>query len=231
MTTLAAGLPATAAIDALLSLPLITVYLLYAVGLVVIYRASRVLNLAHGAMAVLPAYLFYALARAGLPGPLAALVAVGAGALFGVVVQRLVVHRLRRQGPTAQTVGTVAVFGLTVAVVARIFGSAPLIPPRLFPTGVLAISTTGLRYGQILLFVIGVVITAGLFALFQFTGVGLAMRASADSRRGAELMGIDVDRTTALAWALGGGLAGLAGVCVGSLTNLSPYTLGLQVLP
>ena len=232
--TLASGLgqlPSTIGIDALLALPLMAVYLLYAAGIVVIYRASRVLNLAHGAMAALPAYAYYSLARGILPPAIAMVVAVGVGALFGVLVNALVVQRLRPQGPTAQTVGTVAVFGLTVAVLAKAYGTAPLIPPRILPGGALPVGHTGLPYAQIIVFIIGVAIVAGLFALFRFTGIGLAMRASADNRRGARLMGMDVERTTMLAWAVGGGLAGLAGVLVGVTSNLHPYTLSLQVLP
>lgn len=225
------GLPSKVVIDALLAMPLMAVYLLYATGIVVIYRASRVLNLAHGAMAAVPAYLFYSLAKHSVPAFAAMLIAVVGGALFGVVVNAFVVQRLRPQGPTAQTVGTVAVFALTVAVLAKMYGTAPLIPARLFPSGVVPLGHTGLPYAQIVVFVIGVVIVAAMFAMFRFTGIGLAMRASADNRRGARLMGIDVGRTTMVAWALGGGLAGLAGVLVGTTTNIHPYTLPLQVLP
>ncbi|MHB8508541.1 MAG: ABC transporter permease subunit [Candidatus Dormibacteria bacterium] len=221
----------TAVLDVILSLPTVTVYLLYALGIVVIYRASRVLNLAHGAMAMVPAYIFYSLTKHGVHPLLGLLLSVVASAAFGVITERMVVRRLRAQGPTAQTVGTVAVFGLAVAVVAKIYGTAPIITASLFPRGILPIGRTGLRYGQIEVFVLGVMIAAGLFALFRFTSIGLAMRGSADNRRGATLMGVDVERTTQFAWALGGGLAGLAGVLVGSLTNIHPYTLSFQVLP
>jgi ABC-type branched-subunit amino acid transport system ATPase component/branched-subunit amino acid ABC-type transport system permease component len=218
-------------LDGILSLPNATVYLLYALGIVVIYRASRVINLAHGAMAMAPAYLFTTLARSGVPLPIAVVMAVGFGAVLGLATEGLVVRRLRRQGPTAQTVGTAAVFGLVVALVAKIYGTAPIVPPSLFPRGTLSLGTTGLRYGQIIVFILGIVIAAGLFALFRFTKIGLAMRGAADNRRGAALMGVDVDRTTQIAWALGGALAGLAGTFVGSLTNIHPYTLSFQVLP
>ncbi|MDQ1700573.1 MAG: branched-chain amino acid transport system ATP-binding protein [Frankiaceae bacterium] len=226
-----AGLPSKVAIDALLAMPLMAVYLLYATGIVVIYRASRVLNLAHGAMAAVPAYFFYSLTKHSVPAVIAVLLSVAGGALFGVVVNAFVVQRLRPQGPTAQTVGTVAVFALTVALLAKMYGTAPLIPARLFPDGVVPLGHTGLPYAQIVVFVIGAVMVAAMFAMFRFSGIGLAMRASADNRRGARLMGIDVERTTTIAWALGGGLAGLAGVLVGTTTNIHPYTLPLQVLP
>jgi len=218
-------------IDILLSLPQITVFLLYAIGIVVIYRASRVLNLAHGVMAMIPAYVYYTLATHGVPPVLAAAGGILFGAGLGIATERLIVRRLRAQGPTAQTVGTIAVFGLGVATVAKIYGTAPLVTPRLFPTGTIAIGYTGLSYGQLILFAMGLAMAGAMFAFFRFTDVGLAMQGAADNRRGAQLMGINVERTTMLAWALGGGLAGAAGVFVGALTNIHPYTLSLQVLP
>src|SRR5258707_10017748 len=102
----------TAASSAVLALPLIGVYVLFAVGIVVIYRASRVLNLAHGALAVVPAYVFYTVGKSGVLGvhpPLvvAAVVGVLAGSALGLATEVLVVRRLRNQGPVAQTVGTI----------------------------------------------------------------------------------------------------------------------------
>jgi branched-chain amino acid transport system permease protein len=110
----------------LLSIPLVGAYLMFGVGAVVVFRASKVLNLALGAMAVLPAYLVYSMVKAGLPTLVALPLGVAAGALLGVVVERLFIRPLARQGPTAQTVGTVAVFGLVVALVAQIYGSGSM---------------------------------------------------------------------------------------------------------
>src|SRR3954453_3440603 len=91
----------------LLSLALVGAFALFAVGIVLIYQASRLLNLAHGAMGTLPAYLAYSLAGAGVPMVVVLPLAVLAGAVLGVTVERIFVRTLRRQGPTAQTVGTV----------------------------------------------------------------------------------------------------------------------------
>jgi ABC-type branched-subunit amino acid transport system ATPase component/ABC-type branched-subunit amino acid transport system permease subunit len=214
-----------------LALPLIGVYLLFAVGLVVIYRASRVLNLAHGAFALVPAYIFYSLGTHHWPLPLAAAAGVAGGAAFGALTERFVVRRLRRQGVVAQTVGTVAVYGFTVALAVKLYGSAPLLPPRLLPLGSISVADGSLRIAAIWLFAIGALVTAGCLALFRFTDLGKAMRAAADNRRAASLMGVDPDRTTLAAWTLGGALAGLAGVLVGTFDNVDAFTLGLQVLP
>jgi sulfate-transporting ATPase len=216
---------------ALLSLPLIGAYAILAIGLVVVFRASRVLNLAHGAMAMLPAYVMYDLTRHGVPRPIGAPLAVLTGALLGVLTERLFVRPLRRQGPTAQTVGTVAMFGLVVALVAKHYGTTPLIGPRLFPEGGIRLSGSILFWGDVGLFGTAIVAAAGLLAVFRYTDLGLALRGAADNRVAAALVGIDPDRGARTAWLLGGGLAGLAGVLLGGVNNLSPYTLSLQMLP
>jgi len=238
---------------AVLSLPLIGIYVVFAVGIVVIYRASRVINLAHGAFALVPAYIFLQLGASDrwhvmsgfhvwrIPVGLAldAAVAIAGGVGLGLLTERFVVRRLRRQGPVAQTVGTVAVFGLAVAVAVKMYGSAPLLPPHtsgadgfgLLPGGAIPVGNGSLRYASIVIALVGTAATLACLALFRFTDIGLAMRAAADNRRAASLMGVNPDRTTALAWALGGGLAGLAGVLVGASSNIDAFVLGLQVLP
>lgn len=214
-----------------LSIPFIGAFAMFALGISVIYRASRVLNLAHGAMAMVPAYVFHSLIKAHAPLVVALPLAVASGALLGVAVERVFVRRLRPQGPTAQTVGTVAVAGLLIAVAAKVWGTTPLLAPSVFPAGELRIADAAVRYGDIGLFLTGVTVSAGLFAFFRFSELGLAMRGAAQNRRAASLMGIDPDLAAAAAWALGGGLAALAGIMLAAVTTLDPYNLTLQVLP
>jgi branched-chain amino acid transport system permease protein len=214
-----------------LSIPLVGAFAMFALGITVIYRASRVLNLAHGAMAVVPAYLYYTFNSIGLPIWVALPLAVATGSLLGVAVERIFVRRLRAQGATAQTVGTIAVTGLLIALVAKIWGTTPLTAPAIFPEGQITIFESAVRFGDIGLFIVGLTVSSGLFAFFKFTEVGLAMRGAAVNRTAASLMGVDPNRTAAAAWALGGGLAALAGVLLSSITNLEPYNLSLQVLP
>lgn len=214
-----------------LSIPLIGAFSMFALGIAVIYRASRVLNLSHGAMAMIPAYLFYTFTKEGLPLIVSLPLGVLSGAVLGVLVERVFVRRLRAQGPTAQTVGTVAVTGLLIALAAKVWGTTSLLAPQVFPEGQVTIAGAAVRYGDIGLFIVGIVISGGLFAFFKFTEVGLAMRGAAQNRRAAALMGVDPDLAAAAAWAMGGALAALAGILLASVTSLDPYTLPLQVLP
>jgi branched-chain amino acid transport system permease protein len=217
-------------VNLILSMPLVGAYALFALGVVVIYRASRVLNLAHGAMAMLPAYLGYALAKV-FPASIAIVLAVASGGVIGVIVERLVVRRLRAISQTAQTVGTVAVLAVIIAFAAKIWGTALLSGVSLLPKHQFHVGLALLSYNDIALFVVAGIAAAGFFALFKFTNLGLAMRLAADNRRAAALMGIDPERTTAAAWLIAGLFAGLGGVLLGAAAGLHPYILSLQVLP
>jgi branched-subunit amino acid ABC-type transport system permease component len=203
---------------------------MFALGIVFIYRASRVLNLAHGAMAMFPAFIAFSLAGAigAIPAALAATIS---GGFLGLVVERVVVRRLRPSGPTAQTVGTVAVFGLLIALAARIWGTTPLKAPNAFPQHSFHLGSGVLTTSGLGLFLVAIALAGAFIALFRFTDLGLAMRAAADNRRAASLMGIDPERTTAIAWAFAGFLAALGGVLLASALVLHPYVLALQVLP
>jgi len=217
-------------VTALLALPLVGAYALFALGIVVIFQASRVLNLAHGGMVIVPAYMTYALAQ-HLPLGVAVIAGVASGSLVGLLVERIFIRTLRGESMTTQTVGTVAAFGVILALIAKVFGTTPLPMPSIFPQGFVHLGSSGIKYGSIGLFAVMLVLAAGMFALFRFTSLGLAMRGAAQNSRAAQLMGINPIRTTQVAWVLGGALAGIAGILLAGVTDLDPYNLSLQALP
>lgn len=219
----------------LLSLPNIGAYAIFAVGIVVIFRASKVLNLAHGGMAMVPAYLVTSMVHAGVPVGLAVVVGVVSGGALGLAVERLFVVPLRAVSPSAQTVGTVAALGLMVALAGKAWGTAAqravqVFPERVWHVGPASFSAT-VRSGQVGLFVVALTLAGGLWLVLQRTDYGLVMRGAADSRRAASLMGVDPDIAGSAAWVLGGATAALAGILLAAVTNLSPLTLSLQAIP
>ncbi len=218
-------------VSLVLSLPLVGAYAIFAIGIVMIYRSSRMLNLAHGAMAMLPAYVLYELVKAGLPTLIAFPVGLLVGGLLGLAVERVFVSRLRPDGPTAQTVGTVAALGILVALAVRVWGTAGLRAVEIFPRGRLSVGQSSIQIGELGLFGVMLVVGGSLYVLIQRTDLGLIMRGTAESRLAASLMGINPDRITSLTWAMGGALAALAGILLAAVTSLHPYTLALQVLP
>jgi branched-chain amino acid transport system permease protein len=217
--------------SALLSLPLIGAYAIYGIAVVLIYRASRVLNLAHGVMATVPAYVLLTISEAGVPVVVALPLAIVGGGALGWLVERVFVRAMRDESPTAQTVGTVVVLGFGVALTARLWGTSSRNPVQVFPEGFITVGRSGITYGQIGLFVTMLLIFAALTALFRFTDLGLLLRGSAENPRAAALMGVNPERMTALTWIMGGALAGLAGILLAAVTTLQPYILPLGALP
>ncbi|MGH2829241.1 MAG: ABC transporter permease subunit, partial [Actinomycetota bacterium] len=155
-----------------LSLPLIGAFAMFALGIAVIYRASRVLNLAHGAMAMVPAFVAHTLAKQNLPMPVWAAAGVLSGAALGIVIERLFVRTLRRFSPAAQTVGTVAALGLTVSVAIRVWGTTPRTAPGMFPSGGIGVGASTLRWGDLGIFVVAVVVAVAMFSMFRLTNAG-----------------------------------------------------------
>lgn len=215
----------------LLALPLVGAYSIFGLGIVVIFRASKILNLAHGAMAMVSAYLFYSLTQGNLPMWVAFPISVAAGGVLGVSIERIFVRPLKKVSATAQTVGTVAAFGIMVSVAGKIWGTGTTNAPMVFPEAQVTIANSGIRLGEIGLFAVMLLLAAGLYALLQYTGVGLAMRGSADSSRAASLMGIDPSKATSGAWFIGGSTAAVAGILLAAVTNLNPLILSLQAVP
>jgi sulfate-transporting ATPase len=205
--------------------------MLLSLGITVIYQASRVLNLAHGAMAMIGAYVTYQLATWHVPLAVAALSGVAAGGLMGVLVERIFVRRLRAAGPTTQTVGTVAVLTLSIALASRIWGSEPVVAPSVLPGGFLNIGSGRVAWNLLLIFPVAMGGAGALFGLFQFTDIGLAMRGAAMNRRGASLRGVDPDMTATLAWVVGGAFAAMTGILLAGATVLDPFGISLGILP
>ena len=217
-----------------LALPFVGVYAMLAIGIVLIYRASKVLNLAHGVMATAPAYILFSLHAAGLPLALSLPLAIAGGGALGWFVERVFVRPMRSQSSSAQTVGTVVVLGFSIALMAQIWGTSSRLPVTVFPSGpedFIAVGSSNIRYGEVGLFVTMLVVFAGLTLLFKFTDLGLLLRGAAENPRAASLMGVNPERMTALTWILGGALAGLGGILLAAVTSLQPYTLPLQALP
>jgi branched-subunit amino acid ABC-type transport system permease component len=214
-----------------LSLPLVGAYALLGLGITVIYQASRVLNLAHGAMAMGGAYATYQIAQWQVPLPIAVVAGIATGGFLGLLVERVFVRQLRASGPTTQTVGTVAALSFAIAIASRIWGTLPVNAPRLLPKGALTVGDGFVAWTKLGIFPVALAGAAILFALFQFTDIGLAMRGAAQNRRGASLRGVDPDRTAMLAWLIGGAFAALAGILLAGASGLDPFAVSLGVLP
>jgi branched-chain amino acid transport system permease protein len=195
----------------LLALLRSALYALVALGFTLLFGVAGVLNLAHGAFLMTSAYVAYtAFALAGVPLGLSLALGVLSTTLLAAGLYRGIVHRVQRS-PVLTLIVTLAIALALQELAALIFGlPAKSLPPPV-PGNVRLLDLTipnvhwtafGLSW-----------LAIGALGLFlNFTRLGKAIRATAMSRAGAQLVGIDVERVYTLTWALSGGLAGLAGL-------------------
>ncbi|MFN2465453.1 MAG: hypothetical protein ABR598_04215 [Candidatus Dormibacteria bacterium] len=202
---------------ALGGLPLGAMYALQAMGIVLIYKTARVFNFAQGAIGMACAFIAsYLAVQRHLPMLLAVPAAVLTGAVLGVAIERLTVRPLR--GGLPRTMMTLGWLLLLQGGVGRLFGTtAGRAPARPFSQEVVfRYQPLAIAYGwdQVAVLLIVLVVALGLALFFSRTNVGIAMRAVAEDAQAARLLGMPVGLVSTLAWALGGAIAGLAGILV-----------------
>jgi branched-chain amino acid transport system permease protein len=210
------------------------VYALVAVGFVIIYKASDVINFAQGEFLLLGAYLTFAfIAQFGLPWSLGVVTTLIAALVVGLVVERFVLRPLIGEPIISMIMVTIGLSSVLKALVHAIWGAAPHSFPAFLPStpiNVLGVVVTEDR-------ILTIVLAAGLLGLFtlffRHTRDGIAMRAIADDQQAALSMGISIKRVLAVAWAMSAAAAAVGGIMVANLVGVSHDIsfVGLRVFP
>jgi branched-chain amino acid transport system permease protein len=210
------------------------IYALVAMGFVIVYKATRVINFATGELMMLGAFFAYtAMAGLGAPFVAALLAAVVASAALGVGTERLVLRPLLGQRPIAVimvTIGLAAVFkGLAQIAWSGEYRAFPAI----FPRAPVVLGPVILPSRQFYPFLIALAAIALVGLGFRYTRTGTAMRATADDQVAAFAMGVDIRRVFSLSWSLAAVTAAVAGIVVGIIGGISPQlgAIGLRMFP
>lgn len=225
------------------------VYAALALGLVLTYRASGVVNVAHGAMAMYATYVYVELRSAGdLVLPLAGLparihvtdrppvalalaLAVAVAAGLGLVVYGVVFRPLRAAPPLARIVAAVGLLVTLQAAVTLQFGPSNRPVPAILPSRPLSLFGLVVPSDRLFLAALVVAAATGLWAAYRFTRFGLATRAAAENETGAALLGYSPEALAAGNWVIASVLGALGGILVGPITALNPVTYTLLVVP
>jgi branched-chain amino acid transport system permease protein len=217
-------------IQTLNSLSLGGLLFMLASGFALIFGLMRIANLTHGALFMVGAYLAATVSRAGYGLLLAALAATLLVALFGGVVERLILRRLsgNAQGQVLATLGLSFVAADSCLMV---WGGdpIPIEAPRIFQ---MPLRMFGLAFPTYRLFVLAVaiVVAIGLYVLIERTRLGATIRAGVDDMQMARAVGIPASRLFTTVFCLGAGLAGLGGALGGPILNAYPG-LDADMLP
>lgn len=208
-----------------------SLYALTALGLVVIYNASTVVNFAHGAMGMAATYVAYLLiTNLHVPVLLAVVGALAAAFVLGLAVQVLLLNRLQDAPNLTQIVVTLGLFMFIVGVAGMVFGYNPRPMAPLITIAPVLIGEIVLRPQDVAQLVLLVVLGIAVAAMFRVTKLGLGMRAINENAYAARLMGIGVGRVLGVAWGVGVVLATVAAILAAPMTSVTPNMMDTIII-
>jgi branched-chain amino acid transport system permease protein len=203
------------------------VYALIALGFVLIYKATDVVNFAQGEFVMVSGFISYTLLIwAGLPYLVVLLITIMLSGVMGMILERVVVRPIMTAPIFSIVIATIGASIVLRSSAGIVYGYDVLPLPTMFskdPVRVGFLQFTAMDVG-----VIGssLVIMVALYLFFKFTKMGTAMRATAQSQVAASLMGVSVKRIFSMTWAISAAIGGVAGVLIAPIIYLDP-NLGL----
>ncbi|WP_233269467.1 branched-chain amino acid ABC transporter permease [Alteribacillus sp. YIM 98480] len=200
-----------------------SIYALAAIGIVMIYKTTDVVNFAHGEMAMITTFIsFTFLQMVGLSFFVSFLLALIFAAIFGMTVYQAIIKRVQNAPPLNQIVVTLGLFLAFNGIAGLIWGYTPHGYPSALRGDSFQVGSVFMSPHQ--LFILGITLALMIlfFILFKYTKIGLAMRATQQDMQTSSLMGIKVSQVFNLTWAAGAILGGVAGILTAPITYLEP---------
>ena len=212
-----------------------SIYALVALGFVIIYKSSSILNFAQGEFLMLGAYVCVALvAGHHLPLWAAFLVTLAFFGAMGVLLERVVLRRMIGEPIISVIMLTLGLASILKAIVQGIWGVETIAYPRIFPSDPVMIGPLPVSQGYLWSIGSVAVLLVLLSAFFKYTRAGIAMRATAFSQQVALSMGISVKHIFALTWSIAAVVSAVGGVLLGGIrggVDGAFALFGLKVIP
>ena len=200
-----------------------SIYAMVAVGLALAFGVMQMANFAHGEFFMLGAYVVYILyALGGMPFPAAVIMAFPIVALFGIATERLI-FRPTRGNVLAGFMATAGVAFILQVLVGQAWGVGLM---RSVPTPYMGSANIGgafVSWQRLIIVPATVLMVGGLWLFLHRARAGKALRACAQDAEAAQLQGVSLNKMTALAMALSGGFAGVAGALMAPVAPVTPY--------
>ena len=213
-----------------------SIYALSALGFVLIYKSSRVLNLAHGQIIAGGAFIVYALTVwVGIPVFFSFLASMVITFFLAMSVERVFLRRLIGEPIISVIMVTIGLMSILDGIIYLTpFGSVNYSFPRIFPPTPISLGGVSISWTQLVGVVITVILIGGFSWFFKRSTLGISMRAVSDDQLASMSVGISVPKVFGLAWAMAGLSAAAAGAIIGNITGLNFDTLhafGIVVFP
>jgi branched-chain amino acid transport system permease protein len=197
------------------------IYALIALSLVIINKATDVVNFAQGEMAMIGTFgALSALSATGMPLAAVLVAAFPLGMLFGLLVERVAMRPLVGGPPINALIATIGLFLVFHHLAGWIWGYDPYRFPSLFPPEPVIVGGARISQASLGMLAVSLAVMGLLYLFFEHTRLGIGMRAASMNRRAAQLMGVNVGRVSMTAWALAGGVSVVAGILIAPLTFL-----------
>ncbi|MGK0477001.1 MAG: branched-chain amino acid transport system permease protein [Ilumatobacter sp.] len=212
-----------------------SIYAIVALGFVLVFKSTDVLNLAHGEFLMLGSYFSVTiLVTQQVNFFLGLLIVLIVMAGFGLFIHYGIMRRMVGQSFFAIVLATIGIATIIRAVLLILYGPAERGRMTVLPQGNFELAGARINYVDLIVFGVVALCVALFFAFFKYTRLGLHMRAVADDLEAAAAMGIDPDRIYAMTWATALAMAGLGGLLFGHVTAAIDQNLaaiGLRAFP
>lgn len=213
-----------------------SIYALSALGFVLIYKSSKVLNIAHGQIIAAGAFITYALTVwAGIPIFLSLLISMAMTFLLAMSVERIFLRRLIGEPIISVIMVTIGLMSILDGLIYLTpFGTENFSFPAFLPNTPITFGGVSISWTQLVGVILTIMMIAGFSWFFKKSTVGISMRAVSDDQLASMSIGISVPKVFGLAWATAGLSAAAAGSIIGNITGLNFDTLhafGIVVFP
>ncbi len=211
-----------------------SIYSLVALGFVIIFKSSGILNFAQGEFLLLGAYVFLAISSAHAPIGAALLLTFAFSAVLGIVLERLVLRPLIGEPIISVIMVTFGFASVVRGVLNMTWGSDTRPFPALFSSQPFHLGPVPVSPVHLWSFVTVMVLLAAFSLFFKYSLIGTAMRATADNQQVAQSLGVSVKGVFALSWCIATVVSALGGIILGSVRGGVDFSLadyGLKVFP
>ncbi|HSR13199.1 MAG TPA: branched-chain amino acid ABC transporter permease [Thermodesulfobacteriota bacterium] len=211
-----------------------SIYSLIALGVVLIFKSSGVINFAQGSMVMVGAFLTYALVvQLGIPIPLSLALTFVLSGLMGMLIERLVLRYLAGASLISVIMVTMGISFVMDGGALATWGSSNFTYPKLFPS--FSVELGGVKFSSVYLwsFVTSLALLLVFFLFFKYSNMGLSMRAAADNPKVAVALGISARRVLSITWIITSAVATAGGILLASISALHVNLsyIGLVVFP
>jgi branched-subunit amino acid ABC-type transport system permease component len=206
-------------------------YALLALGIVLVYRGSGVVNFAHGAIGAFGAYVFWELRGGGLPTALAILIGIVSSGALGAAIELVVMRPLRNASGMTRLIATLAILVIVQSGIALYWGPAQRVVKPFLPQSTLRIGPLQIGADRLVILAITIVLSAVLAVYYRRSRFGLATSAVAENQRGAAALGISPWHVSLVNWSVGAMLAAVAGILLSPFTSLQVSLCTVLIIP